>query len=394
MIGFDCAKLAVGEGNSLFVDGITQFAESHEDACIIARQHRRDFYEMIATQELLPVTSEEYPEINGYYTLVAVDLRTDVPWEVHPLSFTLNRLGSANDLKFESRLVGTVKTNDFTVTENGSEPILAPPPHVNYDPRHTTTVARLVAYEDNLTVYRDISFAVDPKWSADPQDWYVAAASINRREPLYPQYGPISGLDAYFDNIEDIEISNGTVRFYYLPDGFRFGAWDGTAWREKTIVFAVDGVGMHTWNNVSIIQNEGQRCTLRYEGGITGRATLDVSLRRGDLGVSCLLTNDSSTTLGVYDNSLTDMTVTAGGSGTPPRMVYTSADANGHRLVFSTTRSFTSTAADAYMAKGTTTRFDAFIGMQLSSAVAGNQAASLALQYFAALSENIRGVRR
>src|SRR5688572_11450986 len=90
----------------LVLRGVTQFATDCNDANDIARQHKQDFDGMVDSQELLRVTHEEFPQVDGYYTLVDVELDPDSPWIVHPLVLTLQRVGSANDVKFETRLVG------------------------------------------------------------------------------------------------------------------------------------------------------------------------------------------------------------------------------------------------------------------------------------------------
>lgn len=384
-ICFERVRPVWGNNGSLSLEGVTQFAYDHDEACEIARQHERDFRGMILSEETVPIWHDDMPEIDGYYTLTEVELPTASKYAFHLVRFELARVGSFNDLKFESVLQGTVKDNDFTITESGAEPIHAPPlGHENYAPRHSTTVTRNVAYEGDLTVYRDVDFDTDRKWNCDPRNWFRGAAHISRRDPLFPQYGPISGTTLYDVELEDIEIGNGIVKFWVQPDALYTSFWDGTAWRDKPIFFVSEGSAITTWNKVAIRDNRPERCALIFEGGTTGSVKLQVAVQRGDRGISCLLTSDASTTLGVFDAALTDMTITSN------RAVYTAADANGHKLMFASMLTFSSTAADGYIFKATTTRFDAFVGMELSGAPAGNDAASLALNYAAALREEVR----
>lgn len=353
----------------------------------VVRAIRNDLQGQIG--DLIPLVWDGPAFLTGWYVLREAEVGTIDPGRAFPCNLTLEYFGSANEVKFESRLVGKVKTNDFSVTDSSSEPFVAPPPHVNFDPRHATTTARKIAGESDLTVYRDVSLAIDPKWSCEPEDWYIGAATVQRRMPLYPEMGPIGGTDGFFDALEDVELNNGAVRFWYSADGlFYVGFWDGTAWRDKGVYFVAEGLAVPTWNSVAIIENRPEKCSLRYEGGTTGRVTLDVSLRRGAMGVSTLLTVDTAGTLGVYDALLTDVTVTSN------RAVYTAADANGHKLILASPRAFGNTAADGYIWKASSTQFQAFVGMELSGAAVGNQAAALVLQYMAAVSENVRALRR
>lgn len=391
-VAFEFARPAVAEDGELVLQGFIKFADDHSQACEIARMHRRDWFGYVDSQEVIPVVSDDFPEVNGFYVLDDLDLPTDVSSPFHEVELELVRVGSYSDLRFESALIGTVKDNNFSLVEADAEPMHAPPPHTGYDPRHTTSVTRGVAYQDDLTVYRDIPFSVDPKWSARPEDWYTAAATISRRDPLWPQYGPIAAETLYGHEtiVEDVEIGNGIVRFWMRGNGAAtVGFWDGTAWRDKSVIFVSEGVSLTQIDHMTILRNSPERCTVRYYGtpaSEQGRVGLDVTVRRGDLGIACLLHSDASGTLGVFDGALTDMTVTDN------RMVYTSADSNGHKLMFATMHTFSSTAADGFMFKGSTTSFDVFIGMELSGAGAGNQAADLAAQYAAALNERIREV--
>lgn len=398
-MAFECAKPVMGEGSTLTFRGLVRFALDHEDACMVARQHEREFRQMILTGEMLPVAHDEFPEYNGFYWLVAFDMPTDSSVEVHRMTLTLRRIGSTNDIKFESRLIAGIRINDFGLDEIGdAEPWHAPPPHTLYAPRHTTTVQRATQYLPSQTIYRDIALDAIGRsyrqWAAAPDTWYDGAATICRRAPLYPELGPIHGRDVFFDSFEAVRLENGIVRFWFESDAFHIAFWDGTAWREKTVLFVSGGLAMHTWHRMAILDNRPERCAISFEGGAVGRTTLQVSLRRGDLGVACLETSDAAGRLGVFDSDLTDMTITAGGGGTPGRAVHTSADANGHRLMFTSARSFGNTAADGYIWKDATTQFDAYIGGELGGASTGNQAPALALQYFAALNEHVSPIQR
>ena len=355
----------------------------------IARSHKRDL--ITYRDNVVAVVSSEFPEIDGWYRLLSIDLRVDGPWKMFPFTFELEFVGTAHDLRWESRIIGATASNDFSITT--SEVTHAPPiNHKGYEVRETTSVNRAVAYDDPIKVYRNLTL-VDSKisklFSIGPNDFYRGAATVSRRDPLLPEYGPISGTVAHIENIEDIEIGNGIVRFWIQAATPFIGFWDGTAWRDYGIFFVGEGSAtVPVWNYVAILKNNPEECILRYEGGTVGAVSLTVALRRGDLGISVVLTSDVVTRLGVFDALTTNMTVTSN------RSFYTSADAYGHKLGFVSMHSFTSVAVDGYIYVDGADRFDAFITNELSGAAVGNQAAALGAQYMSAQAEEIRAVLR
>lgn len=388
-VAFEFARPAVADAGELTLAGFIRFADDHSQACEIARMHRRDWFGYVDSQEVIPVVSDDFPEVNGFYVLDDLDLPTDVSSPFHEVELELVRVGSYSDLRFESALIGTVKDNDFTLEQADAEPMHAPPPHSGYNPRHATSVARELAYEDDLTVYLDVPFAVDPKWSARPEDWYTGAATIRRRDPLWPQYGPIASDTLYGHEgfVEDIEIGNGMVRFYStLEDPAVFEAWDGTAWRSQPIDFQVGGADIDPFDKVSILYNRPERCGLKFELGESGGGVtkLEVVVIRGERGIRIRMWRDVSSTLGVTTGVAMTNTVN--------RMIADSADANGHKIVTATMGSATFTEGSGTIAKSSTQTFDVYLSVELSGAGSGNQAADLASQYAAALNERIREV--
>jgi hypothetical protein len=340
------------------------------------RELRNDLQGQIG--DLVACTWDGPAVLSGFYILRAADIET--VGHRFTCNLALDYVGSANDLVFESRVVGKVKINDFNFTDASSEPILVPPPHRNYSPRHASTVSRLVEGSPDLVVYRDIDFAIDPRYSVQPEDYYLGAAEVGRRGGE-----PIGGRNLFVDSFEDIELRNGIARCWLAADGVAWiGRWDGQ-WRDKPVVLVDEGVGQTDWDHVAILSNRPERCVLRYSGG---SKQLDVSLRRGDAGVSILLTSDVAATKGIYDYALTDMTITSN------RAVYSAADSNGHSLLFASTRTFSSAPLDGNIWKATTKRFDAFVALVLGGAVAGNTAVGLTAQYMAAVAENVRALGR
>lgn len=356
----------------------------------VARSHKLDL--LTYKDNVVAIASYEFPEIDGWYRLRSIDLRVDGPWKMFPFTFELEFVGTKHSTRWESRIIGATASNDFSITT--SEVTHAPPiNHKGYEVRETTSVNRAVAYDDPIEVYRNLTL-VDSKisklFSVDPNDFYRGASTVSRRDPLLPEYGPISGTVAHIESIEDIEITNGIVRFWI--DGAAIpwvGFWDGTAWRDYAVFFLGEGLAaVSVWNYVAILKNNPEECILRYEGGAEGAVSLTVSLARGALGIGVVETSDVETRLGVYDALATDMTVTSN------RSFYTSADSDGHKLGFISLRFFSSIPANGYIYIDDADRFDVFITNQLSGAGVGNQAAALGAQYLSAQAEDVRSVLR
>lgn len=363
--------------------------ETFVNGGLIARAWESDLKAHMRDRDLVAVSWERRGEFDGFYRIRDVELETWQPYSNFAfrldLGYALEGRYSADDLRFESRVQGAVKTNDHTITT--AAPFLMPPPHSSYEPTHASTTTRDVAYHGLQTLYRTIDIDSDPpvhpRWDTTATDYYVGAARVARRDPLYPQQDPVAGLSIKASDPEDIGLDNGICRAAMVAGELLVEFWDGTAWRPYTIETMVGGTSFTDWSKVAIRNNQPERCVLRYRGGDNGRYGLYVSLRRGERGATLTLDADVSSDLGVREKGQTAMTETS------PRLVYTSADANGHKLGFVTTRTYAATAASAYMHKTTTTRFDVGIFNELSGAGAGNLAADLQAQYFAAVRETV-----
>lgn len=386
-ICFERIRPVWGNQGVLSIEGVVQFAASHAHACEIARQHERDFRGMIASGETVNVWHDDFPEIDGFYILTECELPTASPRAFHQLRLELARIGSSNDLRFESVLLGTVRDNDYSITEGTSEPMHAPPlGHVGYSPPHASQITRNVAYEGAMTVYRDIDYDIDPRWSVSARDALRGAATISRREPLYPQYGPIAGETLYdIDSVEDIEIGNGIVRFWATENlGVHFEAWDGTSWTDQPLGIGID-LAAPTISRVAILLNTPQRCVLKYEYADpdSGMTEIKVTVVRGERGIRFQINKDVSGTLAASTGVAS--TVTSN------RIVRTTG--NPHKVFLATMRTPTFEAATGSLAV-TDTSLDFFASVELSGAAAGNTAATLAAQYAAAIREDVRELAR
>lgn len=374
--------------DGILLEGHCITKETFRNGSLIARAWESDLKAHKRSRDLIPVFWERREEFDGYYRLRDVELQTRQPYGNYAfmldLEYALPGRWSRGDIRFESRLIGAVKTNDHSITT--SQPLLLPPPHKAYEPTAATTVDRDVYGQGLEAVYLDVDVsdtASHPRWTADPRDYLTGRTKVIRRDPLYPQEDPIAGESIRIDDPEDIGLDNGICRFALVGGKVQIEFWDSTAWRVYTLDLRAD-VDFTDWSSVSIRRNQFERTVLRYQGGTNGRYGLSVSMRPGERGVTCVMDADVSSGLGIRSN--VNMNVSA------PRMIYSSADANGHKLMFVSTRTFTTNASVGLMQKNGTQRFDVGITNELSGAPTNNQAAALQSQYFAAVRETVKSL--
>lgn len=369
-----------------------------EDGAIVARAWEDDLKSYESAGDIVPVTYSGSGQINGWYKVAKAEIETYAPYSNFGFSLDLDYatiLGgrSSQDLKFESSLTGATLLNDFSIS-TASEPIHAPPPHTGYDPSTgiTSSMLRSTADGVSLRIYRDVTFVGGAKWSATPADWYLGAARIERTVSALPASGNVAGVN-WAGSVNGLRLSNGLVRSTLGNDAGNISVefWDGTAWRAKAVSIYGSAGQITAWDNVAILHNTAHRCALRYERGITtgGRTTLDLTLRRGMRGLIGLLTTHETAQLAIQTASTpTPFTQTA------ERIRQTTADAEGHRLVFATPRSYTFIADPGRIEKSATVRLDFLVALELSGAVAGDIAVDLSMQYIGHLSEDVKAVRR
>lgn len=201
--------------------------------------------------------------------------------------------------------------------------------------------------------------------------------------------GPLVGL-SYNGPPDGIRPGNQLVRVVgqTVAPALLVQFWDGTAWRDKPIDIRVGGSALAGWTAASISINRPERVSVRYEFGEAngGLVTLDVSIRRGERGIRCKLSRHLAATLGLQSGvAMTELA---------SRMTETAADANGHKLVFVSPRSYTATEGSGRMEKAAVKSFVFFVGLERSGAPAGDTAADIASQALASLTESVGVVRR
>lgn len=344
------------------------------------------------SNRMLPVVFQDKPELTGFYQVGEMEARYEkwMPENVAiiPWSTVLTRVGYAAETDLESRLSGPVtRANDHAATgERWHAPSTGA---VAYSAGGSIpTVVSRTGTDGVMTVYRGVGTTANPRWG-------VTAA------------GYLLGRCRFLDDLGQERVS---TRITIAPTGWEMhnglvkvsvaagtglltvSAWTGGAWQAKTWeVFHGTGpavtLGVPTY--VSLLRNEFEMVTVRLTKALTlGRVTVDLTLRRGSRFVEVFLQHEFGTTLKIVRSSAEAATSSTG------YLTATAADGAGNKYVIGSSRTYTNDLVNGGISKAATPVLDAFIGVQVAAAAAGDVAGDLFKQYLGAPAERVQGVRR
>ncbi|MFD1274851.1 hypothetical protein ACFQ51_34765 [Streptomyces kaempferi] len=222
-----------------------------------------------------------------------------------------------------------VRLNDFALT---GERWHAPPiGHFGYytGATNATTMTRTGA-DGAMTVYRGLPAGVIPRWGCDPTNYLKGRARVvDTTAPAAPI--ELEGTERAVPAAA-WALSNGLVNITPSASAtFDVQAYTGGAWHSKLWNVSVAGSGssITSWDSASLLRNDPEQVILRLsKGQAPGRATLDLSLRRGSRFVEGYLQIGTAATLAAYRASLeTNTSVAASGYVTA-----TGNDTDGNRF--------------------------------------------------------------
>lgn len=352
---------------------------------------RHDGINALQAGQCIPVTFTDKPERNGYYTVKSAgstytEYRTDVvtaTWKV-----SLDRVGSDAETDLQSRLTGAVRLNDFSLT---GERWHAPPiGHYGYYTGSTnaTTMTRTGA-DGAMTVYRGVPANVSPRWGCAPTAYLVGRVKLTTTgaQEVYGVDVPLAA--------SGWALSNGLVNVTPGVSGsLDVQAYTGGAWHSKewNVSAAGSASSITSWDGATLLRNDPEMGIVRLTKGLNpGRATLDLTLRRGSRTVEGYLQTGTSATLAAYRSTLeTNTSFAASGYVTA-----TGNDADGNRFAVGSAHTFTA-HANGGVIKSSATSLDFWIGVAAGggSAISGDAATDLRNQYTACMPESVYGVRR
>lgn len=351
---------------------------------------RHDGINALGDAQVIPVTFTDKPERSGYYSVkdassTYTEQRTDLvtaDWKV-----TLERLGSDSETDLQSRLTGAVRLNDFSLT---GERWHAPPiGHYGYYTGATNPSTMTRASEDGtIIVYRGVPAGTSPRWGCPPASYLAGRARVTTSgQEVYGVDVPLAATGW--------ALANGLVNVTTGASGsLDVQAYTGSGWHSKEWNISVSGSGgsITSWDGATLLRNDPEQAILRLVKGLNpGRATLDLTLRRGARFVEGYLQVGSAATLAAYRTTL-ETNTSAAASG------YVTAagnDADGNQFVVGSARTFTA-HPNGGVQKAATTSLDFWIAVAAggTSAASGDTAVDLRNQYIACMPEAVYGTRR
>jgi hypothetical protein len=238
-------------------------------------------------------------------------------------------------------------------------------------------------------VYRGIPAGVSPRWGCLP------TAYLNGRVRLTSNGTELCGVDQPLAST-GWALGNGLVNVAPAASGGSLDvqAYTGGAWRSKLWNVSVAGsaASITSWDGATLLRNDPEQVILRLTKGLNpGRATLDLTLRRGSRTVEGYLQTSTSATLAAYRSTLEANTPMSGFG----YIRASSNDSDGNRFAIGSARNFTNHTNGGIINASATT-LDFWIGVEAggTAAVSGDAGADLRNQYIAAMPETIYAVRR
>lgn len=354
------------------------------------KQRVQDFLALQGT--LQPVTFSHKSELNGYYWVESASGTYDV-WMpdnlgVLPWSMTLSLAGQASNTDLESRLSGPLtRNNDHAAT---GERWHAPPVgHNAWSAGATTpTVVTRTTTDGAMTVYRGVDVNESPRWGASPTAFLAGRCRIidqNALERIATQFDLAATGWEMHNGLVKVSVDSGTGLF-------NVSAWTGGAWQPKLWeLFHSTGpaVTLGVPDYATVLRNDYECTAIRITKALSpGRVTVDFTLRRGSRFAEVYVQHQFGTTLKIVRSTVEASAASIG------YIEATAADGAGNKYVIGSAKSFTADNVNGGISKAATPTLDAFIGVTISGAGAGDIAADLFKQYLGAPAEFVQGVRR
>lgn len=303
-----------------------------------------------------PLTFTDKPERNAYVNVGSVsadytEWRNEVvtcDWKLG-----LTRLGSDSEVDLQSRLTGVARVNDFALT---GERWHAPPiGHYGYQTgtSNPTTMTRNGS-DGAITVYRGIPTGVSPRWGCAPTSY------LNGRVRLTSGGTELCGVDQPLSPT-GWALTNGLINITTSASAtLDVQTYTGGAWHSKLWNVSASGSAssITSWDGATLLRNDPEHVILRLTKGLSpGRATLDLTLRRGSRTVEGHLQTTTSNTLAAYlATAETNSSFAASGYVTA-----TNDDADGGRFTVGSARTFTA-HANGGVTKAAAVSLDFWIG--------------------------------
>lgn len=353
---------------------------------------------------LVPLTWDQDATLDGYYLVEGADadVVSLLDKGVVDYSIDLQRLGGAADTWFQSKLIGTVRTNDHGLAAAEVLPWLAIPAWGDWLIDQAGAVHTNAFVGNDVQVFYDVDLPARPlNWRVPPAYYYAGAATVKIdslvTDRLWTPTAPATW-----------ELTNGLLRVQgtTINADFTIAAYVGAAW--ESVKTWQHGYGAApTWlagvasAQVQVIRNEPHVVTLRLlciDGNLQVTDWLDLTLRRGAHWLE--VTHHRTTADELAQQTTTAEAVTAvtpTGASAVAAYRATANDADGNQLLSGVAKTIGSSAAGGEIVTSATLADGWFFAGVIpagSGAAAPVDADSLCLRAFAAHVEVVRAGRR
>lgn len=320
---------------------------------------------MTMRDSVVPITWTNKSDHDGFYIVEDISA-TQINYTGEIVKFDwqirATRIGPDNSADIESRLTGLQRKNDFNQSgERWHAPAIGHYAYYTGTSLPSGSLSR-TAEDGAITVYRGVPSGANPRWAVAATNYKLGRAKVL-----------IDGVERTGTNMRltslNWTLKNGLVNVTPgASGGLTIGVWDGSTYDTKAWNLSVGASAtpaLTQFDAATVIRNDFEMVTLKLMKTRSpyGRTSLDLTLRRGARFVEGYLTTDFSTTLAVWMNVAENSTSPAS-SG---YVTATSDDANGHRAIVGTTKTFQTHSSNVRLHRDAVTALDFYAG-----AVAGS----------------------
>lgn len=363
---------------------------------------------------LTPVQFTNKTDRNGYWQVT--DVQSDLMnWNGELVTatwqMTMTRVGTDTEIDLESRLTGSAtRVNSFSAT--GERTHCPPVGHYAYYSGTTTPSVLVRTGSDGaMQVYRGLDTTTNPRWGCHVETYllgrvrFLDANDIERTGTTYSVRPMIGALTPSTTLVPSPSLlpESGAANHWTLHNTLvkvapstsagvlMVSAYTTAGWQDKTWDIQIGGVSIGVPDTVTVLRNEPEIVVVRLLHAMQpGRATIDLTLRRGSRFVEIYVQAETATTLAVVRPS-----TEAGTSGTG-YVTASTDDGAGNRYIVGSAKTFTADTTHGGVSLSNATALDCFVGAVVGGhdAQTGDDAVSLFKAYLGQPSELIQAVRR
>jgi hypothetical protein len=384
------AKLSVDENGTLNFSGILNNQQ------IVDMKYLRDELTGLASmKETVPFKYTGDTTLNGFCQILTAQINMNkISFGGFSYRISINQLGDANNIKFESRFTGAVIANNFGISSTTNGQFHAPPvSSFNYDSEQSfNSVTRTTDEGTQYVRYGTTLKGGSAFWYVGEDDFYKGSCKIvagnKTRTSLFFQDDI---TNSYITNgIIKVAFGEGTNQTRFTTSIYDSGSF-GTA-KEYKIESGSSLAEFRGWKTLHLLKNSpeqvGVRLTSYYNANTSGLLTADFTLRRGAHHANILLTQWTAANMKI--------SLTSSEAGTKHiNEKYIQSDLSTTRYLLGSANTITFDETNGAILRSSTDKFRVMVGYVLggSSATSFNTADSVYDQYLDNAYEVVKAVK-